>query len=102
MQLNIELGGSVLSVSLSYIVYVRHCNEGCLISYTKIHMVGRFGMVGVDGAISDPRKSEHSAVCIAELMHECHQVLPLTRHQKINTTGTHFWYQGLGLSSTRF
>ena len=35
-------------------------------------------------------------------MHECYQVLPLARHNKIYTAATDFWDQALGHSSTRF
>ena len=48
------------------------------------------------------RKSDHSPVFIAELMHGCYQVLPLARHSKIYTAATDFWHQALGHSPTRF
>ena len=54
-------------------------------------MLGRFRMVGEDGIITVQRKSDHSPVLIAELMHGCYQVLPLARYNKINTAATDFW-----------
>ena len=48
------------------------------------------------------RKSDHSPVFIAELMHGCYQVLPLARHNKIYTAASDFWHQALGHSSIRF
>ena len=59
-------------------------------------------MVGEDGIITVQRKSDHSPVFIAELIHACYQVLPLARHNKIYTAATDFWHQALGHSSTRF
>ena len=65
-------------------------------------MLGRFRMVGEDGIITVGRKSDHSAVFIAELMYGRYQVLPLARHNKIYTAATDFWHQALGHSSTHF
>ena len=102
VQLYMEIGGSVLSVTLSDVLYVPECNEACLISWSKIDILGSFRMVGEDGIITVQRKSDHSPVFIAELMHGCYQVLPLARHNKIYTAATDFWQQALGHSSTRF
>ena len=65
-------------------------------------MVGHLRMVGEDGIITVQRKSDHSPVFIAEVMHGCYQVLPRARHNKIYTAATDFWQQALGHSSTRF
>ena len=46
VQLDLEIGGSVLSVTLSDVLYVPDWNEACLISWRKIDMLGRFRMVG--------------------------------------------------------
>ena len=97
-----EIGGSVLSVTLSDVLYVPDWNEACLISWRKIDMLARFRMVGEDGIITHQRKCDHSAVFIAELMHGWYQVLPLACHNKIYTAATDFWHQALGHSSTRF
>ena len=65
-------------------------------------MLGRFRMVGEDAIITVQRKSDHSPVFIAELMHGCYQVLPLACHNKIYTAATDFWHQASVHSSTRF
>ena len=57
VQLDIEIGGSVLSVTLSDVLYVPDWNEASLISWRKIDMLGRFRMVGEDGIITVQRKS---------------------------------------------
>ena len=69
VQLDMEIGGSVLSVTLSDVKYVPDWNEACLISWRKVDMLGRFGIVGVDGIITVQHKSTHSPLFIAELMH---------------------------------
>ena len=97
-----EITGSVLSVTLSDVSYVPDWNEACLISCSKIDILCCFRMVHEDGFITVQRKSDHSPVFIAELMHGCYQVLPLARHNKIYTAATDFWQQALGYSSTRF
>ena len=97
-----EIGGSVLSGTLSDVLYVPDWNEACLISCRKIDMLGRFRMVGEDGVITVECKSDHCPVFIAELMHGCYQVQPLARHNKIYTAATDFWHQALQHSSTRF
>ena len=76
VQLDTEIGGSVLSVTLSDVLYVPDWNEACLISWRKIDMLGCFRMVGEDCIITVQPKSDHSPVFIAEIMHECYQVLP--------------------------
>ena len=95
------IDGSVLSVTLSDVFYVPDWNEACLISWRKIDMLGRFRMVGEDGLITVQRKSDHSPLVIAELMHGCHQVLPLAYHNKIYNAATDFGHEALGHSSTR-
>ena len=102
VQLDMEIGGSVLSVTLSDVLCVPDWTEACLISWRKIGILGRFRMVGEDGIIPVERKSDHSPVLIAELMHGCSQVLPLARHNQIYTAATDFWQQALGHSATRF
>ena len=79
VQLDMEIGDSVLSVTLSDVLYVPHWNEACLISWTKIDVLGRFQIVGEDGIITVQRKSDHSTVFIAEFKYGCYQVLPLAR-----------------------
>ena len=59
-------------------------------------------MLGEDGIITVRRKSDHSPIFIAELMHECYRVLPLARHNKIHTAATDVWHQALGYCSTLF
>ena len=88
VQLDMEIGGSVLSVTLADVLYVPDWNEASLISWRKIDILGRFRMVGEDGIITVQRQSDHSPVFIAELMHGCYQVLPLPRHNKIYTAAT--------------
>ena len=101
-QLDMEIGGSVLSVTLSDVLYVPDWNEHRLISWRKIDMLCRFRMLDEDGIIPVQRKSDHSAVFIAELMHGYYQVLPLARYYKIYTAATDFWHKALGPSSIRF
>ena len=102
VELDMDIVGSVLSVTLSDVLYVHDCNEPCLISCRKIAMWGRFRMLVDDEIISFARKSDHSAGFIAKLMHECYQVLRLARNNKIHTVATDFWHQGLVHSSTHF
>ena len=66
VQFDMEIGGSVLSVTLSNVLYVPDWNAACLISWRKIDMLGRFRMVGVDGIVTVPCKSDHSPVFMAE------------------------------------
>ena len=66
VHLDMEIGGSVLSVTLSNVLYVPDWNAACLISWRKIDMLGRFRMVGVDGIVTVPCKSDHSPVFMAE------------------------------------
>ena len=69
--LDMEIGGSVLSVTRSHVLYVPDWNEACLISCRKIDMLCRFRMVRENGIITVQRKCDHSPVFIAELMHGC-------------------------------
>ena len=71
VQLDMQIGGCVLSVTLSDVLYVPDWNEACLISWRKIDMLGRFRMVGEDGMITIQRICDLSPVFIAELMHGC-------------------------------
>ena len=102
VQLDLEIGGSVLSVTVCNVSSAPDWNEACVISWMKIDMRGRFRMIGEDGIITVQRKSDHCPVFIAELMQECYLVLPLARHHKIYTAATDFWHQALVHSSTRF
>ena len=101
VQLNMEISGSVLSVTISDVVYTPDWNEAFLMSCRKIDMLGHFPMVGEDGIIKVQCKSNHSPVCIRESIHGCYQVLPLARHNKIFTAATDFWQQALAHSTTR-
>ena len=102
VQLDIEIGGSVLFVTLSDVLYVPDWNEAYLISWRKIDMLGHFRMVVEDGIITVERKCDHSPLFIPKIIHRCYQVLPLVRHNKIHTAATDFWHPALGHSSTRF
>ena len=72
VQLDMEIGGSVLSVTLSDVLYVPDSDEACLITRRKIDMLGRFRMVGEHGIITVLRKYDHSPVFIAEFMDGCY------------------------------
>ena len=65
-------------------------------------MLARFRMVAEDSIITVQRKSDHTSLFIAELMHGCYQVLPLACSNKIYTVATDFWHEGLGHSLIRF
>ena len=97
-QLDVEIGGRLLSVTLSDVLYVPPCNEACLISCREFDVLGGFRMVGEDGIITVPYKSDHSPLCIAKVLHGCCQVLPLACHNKRYPRATDFWHQGLGQS----
>ena len=90
-----EIGNSVRSVTLADIIYEHDWNVPSLRSWRKIDMLGGFRIVGEDSIITVQRICDHSSVIIAELMHECYQVQPLTRHNKIYTAATDFWHQAL-------
>ena len=96
-----EIAGSVLSVTVSDVVYVPVWNEACLIFWRQIDMLACFRMVGVDGIITVQSKSNPYPISIAELMHGCYQVLHLARYNKIYIVATDFWHQAVGHSSTR-
>ena len=100
--LDIKIGDSVLSVTVADVLYVPDCNEAGLISWRQIDMLGRLRIVVEDRIITAQRKSEHSRIFIAELLHGCYQVLPFARLNKIYTTATDMWNQALVHSSTRF
>ena len=51
-----EIGGRLLSVTLSDVSYVPHWHEACLISCRKFDVLGGFRMVGEDGIIAVPHK----------------------------------------------
>ena len=102
VQLDMESGGSVLSVTLADGLYVPDWNEASLISNRMVDMLRRFRMVGEDGIIPVRNKSDHSPLFIASLMHGCYHVLPIARHKKFYTAATDFWHHALGHSSTRF
>ena len=102
VQLHMEIGARVLSITLSDVVYVPDWNVACLISCTKIAMQGRYRMVGADDIITVEYKSDYSHGFIARFIHGCDQLLPLADHNKINTAASDFWYQALWHSSTRF
>ena len=69
VQLDIDISGNVLAVTLSDDKYVPDCRDAYLISWRKNAMQGRFGTVGEDGIMTAPRKSDYSTVFIAQLMH---------------------------------
>ena len=52
VQLDMEIIGSVLSVTLSDLLYVPDRNDACLISRRKIEMLVHFRMVGEDGIVT--------------------------------------------------
>ena len=56
VQLHIEIGGRVLSLTLSDDLYVPDWDEACLCSCWKIDMLGCFRMGGEDGIITVPRE----------------------------------------------
>ena len=91
VQLQMEIVGTVLSVTLAHVLYVPDWNETCLISCRKIDMLGRFRMVAEDCIITVQCKSDHSPLVIAELMDECYQVLRLACHNEIYTAAADFW-----------
>ena len=95
VQLDREIGGSVLSVTVSDVLYVPNWNEAFLISWRKIDMLRGLRMVSEDGIITVQHKSDHSAVRIGEFMHGCYQVLPLARHNKIYAAATDVCHQAL-------
>ena len=97
-----EIGGIVLSVTISDVSYVSDSNEPHLIFWRKSNMLSCFRIVGEDGFITVLPKSDHSAVFIAELMHGCYQVLSLARHNKMYTAATDFGHPALGHSAPRF
>ena len=67
--MHITIDGSVLSVTLSDVLYVPDCNEAYLISERKIDMLSRFRMIGEDSINTIQCKSYYYPVFIAELMH---------------------------------
>ena len=69
VQLDMEIGGSVLSVSVSDVLYASDWNEACLISWRRIDMQGRFRIVSEDDIITVQRRCDQSPFCIAELMY---------------------------------
>ena len=102
VQLNMEIGDSVLSVTLADVLYILDWNEPCFISWRKIDMLVQFRMVDEDDMITVQCKSDDSPLFIAELMHRCYQLLRRGRHNKIHTAATDIWYQAFVHSSTHF
>ena len=102
VQLDMEIGGSVLSVTLSDVLYVPDWNEACMISWRMRDLLRHFRMVGDHSMITVQCKSDPSPVFSAEVIHACYQVLPLARHNEIYTAATHFWEQPLVHASTCF
>ena len=98
--MNIE--GTVLSVTLTDVLCIPDCNEACLISWREVDMLCGFQIVGENSMITIQPISYLSPLCIANLMHECYQVLPLVSHNEIHTTATDVREQPLSHSSTRF
>ena len=74
VHLYLKIDGSVHSVPLSDVLHVPNWNEACLISSTKLEMLGRFRVVAEDGIITVQGKSDHTYIVIAESMHGCYQV----------------------------
>ena len=52
LQLHMQIGGSVLLVTVSDVSHVHDWNEVCLIGSRKINMEGRFQMVAEDAIIT--------------------------------------------------
>ena len=102
VHLYIEIGGSVLPVTLSDVLYVPDGNEARLISWRKIYMLGHFQMVGEDGIITVLHKSDYSPLFIAALKYVCLRVLPLARHDTTRTAATDFSQHALVHSSICF
>ena len=101
-QLGMDIGGKVLFVTLSDVSYVPDCNDACLISWTRIDMLGHFRMIGQHDMIIVQRKSDRLPLLIGQLMQGCYQVPPLRRHNEIYTAATDFWHQALAHSSPHF
>ena len=59
-------------------------------------------MFGKDGIISVKMNSDDSVVLQATLEYGAYQVFPIVQHGQIYITGTDFWHQALGHSSTRY
>ncbi|MHB8545134.1 MAG: DDE-type integrase/transposase/recombinase, partial [Leptospirales bacterium] len=102
VSLDVEVSGSVISVTLSDVLYVPDWNEACLISWRKIDELGNFRMIGESGVIDIIRKVDNAIVFSATLQHGSYQVNPIVRHGKIYIAATDFWHQALGHTSTRF
>jgi len=100
--LSLEVPTGVLSLTLINVLYVPDWNEACLISWRKFDETGLFYMFGKDGIISVKMNSDDSVVLQATLEHGAYQVFRIVQHGQIYITGTEFWHQALGHSSTRY
>ena len=67
--LDIEVAGSVISVTLCDVLDVPDWNQACLISWRKIDELGRFMMIGEDGVLEVRKKIDNSVVISAPLEH---------------------------------
>ena len=101
LQLYMKIAGSVLSITLADVLNVFDWHDACLISWPEMDMLGSFHIVREDAAITVPRKSSHTPVFIAQLMHGCYQVLHLVHHYNIYAIATDFGHPPLGDESTR-
>jgi len=100
--LSLEVPTGVLSFTLIDILYVPDWNEACLISWRKFDKTGLFYIFGKDGIISVKMNSDDSVVLQATLEPSAYQVFHIVQYGQIYITGTDFWHQALGHSSTRY
>jgi len=100
--LSLEVPTSVLSLTLINVLYMPNWNEACLISWRKFDETGLFYMFGKDESISVKMNSDDLVVLQAILEHSAYQVFPIVQHGQIYITGTDFWHQALGHSSTEY
>ena len=102
VKLHIEVLSGVLSITLLNVLYVPDWNEACLISWRQFDEMGLFSLFGKNGKLEVRKNEDDSVVMLASLEHGAYQVLPIVQHGQIYITGTDFWHQALGHSSTRY
>ena len=71
-------------------------------SWRRFEETGLFWLYGKDGRIEVRTNEDDSVVLVATLEHGAYQVFPIVQHGQIYITGTDFWHQALGHSSTRY